>query len=272
MVILIKIINRIVNTIFYPLKYVSPTLGLAIAALLTGIVMLFIFRATSNQQKIRWAKDKIKGYILEIRLYRDSPKVIVRALDRILGYNAMYMRYALVPLLLVMVPVVLILVNLNFHYGYNGLTPGQSAIVKVRLYSWLSDNKVSLEAPANIKVETEALRIPSMNEIDWRIKAYKNGDYILKIVLGYAVETKRLQVGCDPVLMAPVRTGHSAWNVLLNPAELPLPKHSPIKSIEVTYPKRINRLLGIRMHWLVIFFGLSLLFAFALKGPMKVEI
>jgi hypothetical protein len=272
MVTIAKFINLIFNTIFYPLKYISPSWGLVIASLLTGVVMLIIFRYTSNQNKIKWAKDKIKGYILEIRLYRDSSKVIIRAIGRILFYNAFYMRYALVPLLFVIIPVVLILINLNFRYNYIGLSPQESALVKVRLTKAVTSPEVILEASKDIEIETPALHIPILNEIDWRIKVLDEGNHVLKLVVGDRVETKKIVVGTEPILIAPVRVSHSAWGVLMNPTEPPLPKYSLLESIEVTYPKRVNRLLGIRMHWLVIFFVLSLIFAFALKGPMKVEI
>lgn len=272
MVIIVKIINLIFNTIFYPLKFFSPGWGLVIASLLTGVVMLIIFRYTSNQQKIKWAKDKVKGYILEIRLYRDSPKVIIRALGQILRYNGIYMRYALVPLLFVIIPVILILVNLNFRYNFIGFKPNDSALVKVCISDGVDANNIALEESEAVKIETDALYIPSKKEIDWRIKVHKKGNHVLVISSGDRVDTKRLWVGSKPVLIAPIRVGHSAWDVLMNPAEPPLPKESPIKRIEVTYPERENRLLGIRMHWLVIFFILSLVFAFALKGPMKVEI
>jgi hypothetical protein len=272
MVTIVKIINYIFNTIFYPLKYISPGWGLVIASLLTGVVMLIIFRHMSNQKKIKWAKDKIKGHILEIRLYRDSPKVIVRAMGRILRYNANYIRYALVPLVFVFIPVVLILINLNFRYNYIGLSPEESVLVKVRLVEETDNSKVTLEPSEGIVIETPSLYISSQNEIDWRIKVLDKGNHILKVAVGDRVERKMLWVETDPVLIAPRRVNHSAYNVLMNPAEPPLPKDSPLKSIEVDYPKRVNRLLGIRMHWLVIFFVLSLVFAFALKGPMKVEI
>ena len=108
-IVMILIIHKIINLIFYPLKYTSPALGLLFTSLLTALLILTIFRLTSNQKKIKWAKDKVKAYILEIRLYRDQPRVILKALGNILLFNSMYLRYVLVPFLFIFIPVIFIM-------------------------------------------------------------------------------------------------------------------------------------------------------------------
>ena len=69
-----------------------------------------------------------------------------------------------------------------------------------------------------------------------------------------------------------VKPGSSFLDEIFNPGEKPLPKKLGIKSIEVAYPAQRMSLFGWRIHWLVAFFALSIIFGFAFKGVFKVEI
>src|SRR2546425_991045 len=51
----------------------------------------------------------------------------------ILRHNLNYLRLSAVPMLWMIVPFVFVIAQLQFHYGYRGLTPGQDFIVKVQL-------------------------------------------------------------------------------------------------------------------------------------------
>ena len=51
-----------------------------------------------------------------------------------------------------------------------------------------------------------------------------------------------------------------------------LPDGGPVTSIEVAYAERRLPFLGLRLHWLVAYFALSVVIGFALKRPFKVEI
>ena len=68
-----------------------------------------------------------------------------------------------------------------------------------------------------------------------------------------------------------MRTG--SWiDQLLYSGETPLPSGSPLDSIEVVYPAQSLSVLGFETDWLVLFFILSIVFAFLLKGFFGVEI
>jgi hypothetical protein len=45
-----------------------------------------------------------------------------------------------------------------------------------------------------------------------------------------------------------------------------------VKAIEVKYPDRENKLFGLGVHWVITFFVVSLVAAFALKGVLKTEV
>ena len=72
--------------------------------------------------------------------------------------------------------------------------------------------------------------------------------------------------------ISPLKTKRAFFRELFYPAEPPLPKNSTVESVEIIYPARNLSLFGWRIHWLIIYFALSIIFGFALKGFFGVEI
>ena len=272
------LINAIMTAIFdvvlRPFAALSPWYGIAIVSLLTGVVMLVVYRYTSNQVAIRRAKDRIRAHLLEVRLYRDDVRVLLRAQKDILLTNLVYLGHSLRPLVVMIVPVVLILVQLNAHYGYRPLRPGESAIVSAKFSPAVDVAAAApkLIAPAGLKVETLPLRIPSLHEVDWRIKAEQAGRYAVRVAVGDREVEKQVVVGTRHARISPERVGSGWWTILMNPGETPLPESSSIRSITVQYKAASLPFFRWNLHWLVAFFILSIAFGFALKGVLRVEV
>src|SRR3990172_10738495 len=179
-----NILNKTFDLFFYPFEALNPLWGLSIISFITGIIMLIIFRYTSNQDGIKEAKEKIKAYLLEVRLYKDDMGLMLNAQKNILKHNFTYMKYSVIPMLVMMIPVVLILIQLNFRFGYLPLKPGDDAIVKLNMNKGVNVNgtEAKIIAPSGIEVETPILRIDEKKEIDWRIRAKSPGDFNLEFL------------------------------------------------------------------------------------------
>jgi uncharacterized membrane protein (DUF106 family) len=269
------IIGGLVGLAVLPFGAMNPWVAMIVVSLLTGLLMLAVFRFTSNQEGIRRTKDAIKAHLLELRLYQDSMSQQLRSQGRILAANGRYLLHALKPMLVMIVPVMLILVQLNLWFGSRPLAAGETAILKVKLAAGQTPlaSDISLEAPAGIVVETPPLRIEEEREIDWRLRASAAGSYDLTLKLGSSSFTKNIRVGESRLVrISNVRPGSSLIDQIFNPGERPLPGTIPVESVEVSHPERRLPLFGLRLHWLVAFFALSIVFGFALKGVFKVEI
>ena len=75
-------------------------------------------------------------------------------------------------------------------------------------------------------------------------------------------------------MLAPRRAAPASagwWRQLLNPSETPLDPSSHLDAIEVTYPAREVRVAGWDVGWISVYLGLTLVFAYALKGWLGVE-
>ena len=69
-------INRAVTSFFdlvlTPLEAVSDEFALLFVSGIFGVLALWIFKHISWQKGIKATKDKIKGHLIEIRLYQDD--------------------------------------------------------------------------------------------------------------------------------------------------------------------------------------------------------
>lgn len=269
-------VSRFFDLLFKPFQSLDPLWPLLFFSLVTGIIMLVIFRYTSNQKGIKEAKDRIKAHLLEIRLFKDDLRIQLSAQKEILRHNFTYMKHALKPMLFMIIPVVIILIQLDAWFGYRALKPGASAIVSVKLAdntSVDSLSKVSVESPdKGLLVETPPLRIPEEGEVNWRVRANEPGEHNLTFNVSGNTFQKRVIVSDGKLDRVSRVVASSFWDTFLNPSEESIGNNSLMKKIEVDYPSRSIEIFGWHIHWLIVFFVLSIVFGFAFKGLFKVEI
>ena len=269
------IIGKIFEVLFLPFQNMSPWFGMIIISLFTGLLMLFIYKVTSNHEGIKNIKNKIKAHLLELRLFKDSLSISLKAQGNILRANFKYIGYAMKPLLVMIIPVLLILIQLDFWFGYDSFDPKQKTILRVQLMENvpIMDTVIEIKEGSGIILETPPLRIMESNEINWRIRAEVIGVHGIIIMVDGQEYTKSISIGQNKLSRkSPLRTRKNFIREVFNPNESPLPKNSPIKYIEITYPSKKMHFLGLNIHWLIAYFALSLIIGFSLKGFFKVEI
>lgn len=281
-----SILRGVVSALLTPLRSLPELAGLAVIALVAAVGMLMVYKLASNQEGLAAVKSKIHACLFEIRLFNDDIGAMLRAQWELLGHNMRYMRFALVPMSIMIVPFFLLIAQLQFHYGYHALKPGQPVIVQATLgEGWKAKVPTQdvdgtpkpvarLVAPAGVEVQTPTLWIPSQRQLAWRVAGDKPGDYRLSVKLGNQSFDKSFHVGPDKkhlALLSPLRVGQSFFDQLVYPAEAPLPA-GPVHSISVAYPSADVWFFGWNTHWLVVFFILSIAFAFALRNRLGVKI
>jgi len=279
-----EILNRILNFVFDGVlglfAGLDPAYGLLVISVVTGVLMLSVFRFTSDQKGIKRAKNLVKAHFLAIRLYKDDISQMFSTMKNIIVSNLLYMSKSVKPMLFMLVPVGLVLIQLESRYEHRPFKVGESTVITVRQHvsgdansaSLDALSKISLKVPAGIKIETPALRIPGEAEVSWRIKMEQEGSFDLQINDDGREFQKRVYVSNALTALSPSKDRKSFSASLFSPAEPSLPADAPVESIMLTYPKRDLSLWGFGFHWLIGFFVLSLIAGFALKGVFKVEI
>ena len=275
MTLLNRVLGASVGAALSPFQSLPPIVGLLVVSLVSAIAMLLVFRATSNQSGIAAVKRRIHAGIFEIRLFNDDLRTMFKAQGDILRHNLSYLRLSFAPMLWMLVPLLLLIAQLQFYYGFDGLRQGAPALVKVKLKESVNASampSIALAAPAGLQVQTPPVWIPSEREVAWRIAAERDGDYQMTITLDGRHVTKQVRASNQVGWRAPERLERGFLNQLLYPAEPPIDADIPIEAIYVSYPERDISLFGWNTHWMIAFFVLSLVIAFALKKPFGVVI
>ena len=269
------VFGAIVGAMLWPFRGLSPWVGLVVVSLLTALLMLEVYKLTSNQPAIRRAKDLIKAHLYEMRLYKDDMRVTLAAQGSILKANLSYLAANLKPLAVMIVPLVLILAQLSVWYDRAPLRPGQETLVKARLAPTADPLAagLDLEVPPVLEITAPAVRISDLHEVVWRVKAVSPGEGRLVVRAGGTALEKTVAVG-DGALgrVSALASLGSFPKRVLYPGERPLAGGTPVRSVEVLYPARRLAAFGLGVHWLIAYFVLSVVFGFAFKGVFKVEI
>ncbi|MDD8031074.1 MAG: hypothetical protein PHQ25_03650 [Acidobacteriota bacterium] len=242
---------------------------------LTALLMLFIYKKTSNQAAIKQVKSQIKASLLELRLYQNDFRTLLSSQKELLTANWRYLLLNFKPLLIMIIPIFLILAQLNLWFNYKSIQPGETFLLKVKFIDEVDMEGINLDlkAPKGLTVETPVLRIIDEKEADWRLRLEDQvSEALIITVNGQRFQKEIPSIKNSLGRVSTIRVRKNLWQELLYPGEKPLPAESVIKRIEVVYPEQRLNCLGIGFHWLVAYFLLSIIFGLALKRPFKVEI
>src|SRR6266480_7681433 len=148
-----------------------PLLLLLLLSLLIGLLMVVVFRYTSNQKAIRSAKDHLKAHLLAVRLFQDQIQVVLISYWRIVRSTGSYLRLAFMPLLYVSIPLIFLMVQVDRYLGYSPIEVGRPFLVKARVADASVLDQGTLRLPPGLSLTASAVHVPARNEIIWRVVA-----------------------------------------------------------------------------------------------------
>ena len=261
------------DLVMAPLQGLSPSISLLLLSAAMGILFLLAFRLTSNQEAIASLRRRMAAHLLEFRLFQHSLGIQWSALSRMLLANLVYLRYAGRPLLLMLAPLGLVLIQLDPWYGYQPLKPGKTALVSLKLAGEGDLTKVRLETGDGLELVGRPLRSPNSGEVNWSVRPRRQGTQLLTFLFEGRQVQKEI-VASDQALarVSAVTPSRDFWDVLQHPGAPPLPPDSFAERISVNYPARRIDLLGWETHWLVFLLIVSTLAALAFKRLLRVQI
>jgi uncharacterized membrane protein (DUF106 family) len=266
------LVNALGEIVLAPIAVLPGWLSSTIVAAVTGVLLLLVFKHTSNQNAIKRVRSRISANTLALKLFKDSTAVALQAQGRMLAGAFQLLYLALVPMLVMMVPVVLILGQLSLWYQARPLRVGEEAIVTLK-YDDVSHSplNVTLKPNSAVEVEIGPVRVPSKREVCWNIKARQPGRHFLEFQAGSKTATKELAVGAGFMRTSSLRPGWQWEEILLNPGEAPFPPGCPIQAIEVDYPARDSWTSGTN-SWIIYWFGVSMIAALAVRRVLNVNL
>jgi len=250
----------------------SPLAIVVILSLVVGLLMVVLFGYTSDQKAIGIAKDQLKAHLLAVRLYRDQIPVVMGSYGKILRGTGRYLKLAFKPLLYVIIPITLLIVQMDRYLGQTPLPVNAPFLLTVQLNGSDGLNDVTLDLPPEITMTAPPVHIPAENEIIWRLAGSKEGKYEVKIAAAEQSAAKAVCVGGDLARISTVRLRGQFFRRMFSSAEPALPQNSPIESIAINYPDRNIDVAGYGINWIWFFFILSMVAGFVFKELLGIKI
>lgn len=245
--------NSLFNLLFAPfdeLFGIGALITITVVSIVFMPLSMLFFKRFSSQKGIAEAKGKIKGHMIEIRIYQDDLVVVMQAVGKVLYYNFKYLFLNFAPFIPISVPFVLVVAQLVVRFGFapvpieerdlSGMLAGQGVTLSVQMQSGHEDaaGELKLVLPETLKAISPLVRNAADGVAFQEFVAVAAGAHEIKIEAGGQTVTKRIVTGTEAErLMQPERVG-DFWSAWLWPAESTLGADSPFQTVSFTYPDR----------------------------------
>jgi hypothetical protein len=277
-------VNSVFDLFLFGGTFAMRYLFIVIMSSLSAVMFLVVFKQTSNQQKLQYEKNKIVGYLLQMRLYRDRFFLLIQCVLAVLKHNVLYLQHTLVPLLILCIPLIIITFQVNARGGYLPLSVQENFIVRADLddkipigdESQLME-KIYCTASPEIRVETLPLRVTRERKVFWRARVValsENGRATLQIGIqgGDAIVERSVVIGPVAGGFQPLKAKYSFWNGWDHGVEGFIPDSAKIQAISIGYRRAGYPFLFWKLDAVVLYFVLTMLLGIALKKPLGVAI
>jgi len=250
----------------------APLLLLTAVSLAAGVLMLLVFRYTSDQGKIRRAKDQVQAQLLAVRLFQDQLSAVMLAYGRLLRGTVRYIGVMLKPTLILVLIFAPVIVLLDPYFGWEPLRPKQDFLIKVRAMDPNTLEGVSLQLPDGIRSSAPPVHIASDQQVVWRLIADADGVYPVSVVANGVTVSKAVIVSAGLPRISATSMHGRFWQRWLEPGAALLPDDSPVYSIAVGYASRELNVWLFQANWIIVFFVICIAAALLFKKALHVEI
>jgi len=254
------------------MKSDAPLLLVLAISIVIGLLMVLVFRYTSDQKAIGRAKDRLKAHLLAVRLFQDQLPVVMRAYGKILRGTGSYLRLAFTPFLIAILPITFLIVQLDRYFGWLPLRPTQTFLVEARVDDPAALNEASLQLPPELSSSAPAVHVTKNNEVVWRVVAGREGRYDIRIAAAGQTVSKQVVVSPGLARVSPVRLKDDFWERVFTSGEPALADNSPVQSIGISYPPRLISFAWMEWNWIVLFFVISLIAGFVFKSVLGIQV
>jgi hypothetical protein len=254
----VELFNSLVTALFdallYPLNFLGASWSVFLVSIIAGIALLVIYGKVSNQQAIKKVKKSISAGIYEM-----------------FWGGLKYFGLAIPPILILMIPCLLILAQLNLRYGVRPLDIGESTIISVQVSDDSALFSAELKAPEGT-IATPPLRDLDSHTVSWRIDAKSKVTDKAIIQIGEQTVEQEILVATSKSKIPTEISTSPLWQFLYPGAEIPTQAKNLIKGITISYPEKTLTLFGLTSNWIVIFLVVSILAGIVGSKFLKVEI
>ena len=250
-------ITELFSLILSPLATFNPAFGLLALSVIAGVILALAYGAISNQGALKKVKRRIVAGIYESVLFRHDLRASLKAQAGMLLSGARYFSIAIPPILILLIPSLILLAQLNLRYGHRPLIGGESTVLNVKLRDEAALFETELKTPTGITA-TPPVRDLEQLLVSWRIdtppgeRANTMLEPLTLSVSGKSAKQPLYDETTNALVQGEI---HSAWwwRFLYPGASVPSELRGDIEAISLVYPEQTLALSAINFHWITIF-------------------
>ena len=285
-------VTKVFDVVLWPLERLGGGVALVLVSGLFGVLALIAFKHLSRQKAIKSAKDKIKGHLIEIRIWQDDLRIVGRAIGKVMARNAQYLGLNLLPFVPLAIPFAFVAAQLVVRYSFAPIpvTPvvqaapsflaGSGTTIEIALTPAHAAHVggLTIHYPEGLEPVSPLVRVPSEGRAFQEFVAARPGRYDIELLLGdgpsgHRRASKIVYAGnVSGRTMQPER-GRGLSGALLWPAEPAFGSDSPFERVAFRYPDAdLGWLPGGPGGVLIVFLASSILFGILAIKPLRVQI
>ncbi len=267
------VINGLFDLLMRPFMHLSAWPGLIAASVVASIVLVALFHFSSNPNAIRRTRNRLLARTLELLMFQHDLRVSFTACGRILIANAAYLFQFLRPMAVGLIPLLLIFVQMESWFDRRPLRIGEQSVFSVEIDPSKSvlDQSIELQLPEMLAIDSPPVRIPSRNELAWRIAATGAGNGWINVISDGIKERKSVSTGDQLVRISQARESDGLLQQLFSPSEPPLDA-GPMRRMLLSYPRREWLIGQTEVPWLVAAFVLIMVFSLVLGRVFGIRV
>ncbi len=265
--------NALGDFLMSPFRGANPWPGMLAISFVTAIVFVWVFKVFSNQRGLKRKKGRMMARALELLLFRHDMVVSLTAFGRLAAANFSYFGELLKPIAVSLIPALLLLIQIACWYEYRPFAIGEPILVQVDFSDDfpMMSREIECVSSEGLETETDSLRIPSLNQANWRLRARAAGFGWVDVKADDASVRKEIVVDDRLLKVSDRRVQSGFWDTLFHPVESPIEQAVPIKQVRVYYPHRQLFVAGIEVHWVIAFLVLTMVFGLLIGRLFKVS-
>ncbi len=271
--VLAQAVSGFFDLLFSPLAG-HPSLAMVVVSVFSAIWALLLFKAATSQEKLSVGRDRLFGHIFEMGLYQDHLGVLARIQRDLAKANFRYLLLTLPALLVLTLPMVLTLAQLDSRFSRRPLLVGETTVFSAELNSEASGRlqELRLAVPGGVFIEAGPVRDLKDDAIAWRLRVDQTGNHLLNVMLDGKVLASRILPAQEGLPRVNEHNGRGLFAQVFAPGARPLAGDGLIEKMTLRLPKRSTSYLGLELDWLVAFMVISLMGGLLLKDVLRVSL
>lgn len=232
----------------------TPFWGILILSLIISILIVLIYKFTTNQTLMKSLKDEIKSLQKQMKELKHDPTKMMEVNKKAMEANMKYMGQSFKPMIFTFLPIIIIFGWMNATLAFDPLIAGQEFTMTVDFEKGASGN-ITLFAPDGIEITGDATKTVTDGNSIFTMKGEALGIYAVTFDYNNKQYVHELEISNDRSYLEPVQRVKDGF----------------VKQITTDLEKtKVIKIGSFGLTWLWSYILFSIVFSIALRKWLKV--